>query len=144
MRTAVWAWLLAAVTAVYVGFVAWRGWFLLGTGDPILVIFGLAIAVMPVLGVWFLWRELRFGFAMQRLGRALADEGGLPQDDLPRTPSGRAQLPAADERFEAAKRDATEHPEDWRAWYRLGIAYDDARDRRRAREAMRQAVRLFG
>jgi hypothetical protein len=144
MRAAVWAGILAAVTVVYIGFVAWRGWFLLGTGDPILVIFGLAIAVLPVLGIWFLWRELRFGFAMQRMGRTLADEGGLPQDDLPRTPAGRAELAAADEQFAFAQQEAMDRPDDWRAWYRLAIAYDDARDRRRAREAMREAVRLFG
>jgi hypothetical protein len=144
MRAAVWAGILAAVTVVYVGFVAWRGWFLLGTGDPILVVFGLAIAVLPILGIWFLWRELRFGFAMQRMGRALASEGGLPKDDLPRTAAGRTELAAADERFVSAQQDAVQRPEDWRVWYRLAIAYDDARDRRRAREAMREAIRLFG
>jgi Flp pilus assembly protein TadD len=35
-----------------------------------------------------------------------------------------------------------EAPDDWRAWYRLAIGYDDARDRKRARSAMREAVRL--
>lgn len=144
MRTAVWAWLLAAVTAIYAGFVAWRGWFLIDSQDPVLILLGLAIAVLPVLGMWLLWRELRFGFAMQRLGRALAAEGGLPVDDLPRSASGRIDLAAADARFDEAERDVTDRPGDWRAWYRLAIAYDDARDRRRAREAMREAVRLFG
>jgi Flp pilus assembly protein TadD len=33
-------------------------------------------------------------------------------------------------------------PDDWRTWFRLGIAYDDAGDRRRAREAMRRAISL--
>jgi Flp pilus assembly protein TadD len=35
-----------------------------------------------------------------------------------------------------------ESPGDWKAWYRLGLAYDGAGDRRRAREAIREAIRL--
>jgi len=34
------------------------------------------------------------------------------------------------------------HPDDWRAWYRLGLAYDASGDRRRARGAVRQAIQL--
>jgi Flp pilus assembly protein TadD len=34
--------------------------------------------------------------------------------------------------------------DDWSAWFRLGLAYDDAGDRRRARAAMRTAIRLHG
>ena len=33
-------------------------------------------------------------------------------------------------------------PDDWRAWYRLGLAYDASGDRRRAREAVRRAITL--
>ena len=33
-------------------------------------------------------------------------------------------------------------PRDWRARYRLALAYDASGDRRRAREAAREAVRL--
>jgi Flp pilus assembly protein TadD len=48
----------------------------------------------------------------------------------------------ADAVFPAYRADAEEHPDDWRAWYRLGLAYDAAGDRRRAREAVRTAIRL--
>jgi Flp pilus assembly protein TadD len=33
-------------------------------------------------------------------------------------------------------------PDDWAAWFRLGLAYDDAGDRRRAREALQRAIAL--
>ena len=33
-------------------------------------------------------------------------------------------------------------PDDWRAWLRLGLAYDMAGDRRRARAAVRRAITL--
>ena len=33
-------------------------------------------------------------------------------------------------------------PEDWRAWYRLAVAYGDARDPSRGRRTMRKAIAL--
>jgi cytochrome c-type biogenesis protein CcmH/NrfG len=80
--------------------------------------------------------------ATQRLGEQLAAEGGLPADDLPRRPSGRVDRDAADAVFARRRAEAEAAPDDWRSWYRLGIAYDDAGDRRRAREAMRKAITL--
>ena len=65
-----------------------------------------------------------------------------PRDDLPRLPSGRADLAAADEEFERCRAEVELAPQDAGAWYRLGIAYDDARDRKAARAAMRRAVEL--
>lgn len=141
-RERVLAWAMAVGLAAYLGFALWRGWFLLATGDPVGIALGLSVAVIPVIGGWLLWRELDFGFAMQRMGRELAAEGGLPPDDLPRTPSGRVEREAADARFAQARAEAEAEPADWRTWYRLAIAYDDARDRSRARAAMRRARAL--
>jgi Flp pilus assembly protein TadD len=76
------------------------------------------------------------------LGERLAAEGGLPADDLARRPSGRVERAAADEVFARRRAEAEAAPDDWRSWFRLGIAYDDAGDRRRAREAMRRAITL--
>ena len=90
-----------------------------------------------------IYREVRFGFGMQAMGRALATSGELPLDDLPKTPSGRADRDAADARFAVRQVEVEQYPQDWRAWYRLALAYDDARDRKRARGAMRQALALF-
>lgn len=136
------AWILAAAVAVYLLFTAARSWVLIASGDPVPVLLGLSVIVIPAIGAWVLWRELAFGLHTQRLGRELGGEGGLPVDDLPRTPSGRIEKDAADVRFAEYERQVQESPEDWRAWYRLAIGYDDARDRKRARAAMRRAIAL--
>ena len=99
---------------------------------------------LPLLAGWLVWREVGFGIATQAMGRALDAEGGLPVDDLPRRPSGRVERPAADAAFAVRQAEALAAPGDWRARYRLGLAYDDAGDRRRAREAMRRAITLRG
>jgi hypothetical protein len=136
------AWVLAAAVGVYLVFTAMRAWALIASGDPVPVALGFAVIVIPLIGAWMLWRELAFGMRSQALGRQLGDEGGLPVDDLPRTPSGRIERDAADARFADYEQDVQRSPEDWRAWYRLAIGYDDARDRKRARAAMRRAIAL--
>lgn len=137
------AWLMAGAVGIYLLFAAWRAWLLITAGDPVTIVMGIAVIVIPLVGAWLLWRELAFGLGMQRMGRALAAEGGLPVDDLPRTPSGRPVREAADARFVLRQAEVEAAPQDWRAWYRLGIAYDEARDRKRARAAMRTALALF-
>lgn len=136
------AWILAGAVAVYLVFTAARAWVLISTGDPVPVLLGVSVIVIPLIGAWVLWRELAFGLNTQRLGRELGVEGGLPIDDLPRTPSGRVEREAADTRFAEYEAYVQQAPDDWRGWYRLAIGYDDARDRKRARSAMRQAIAL--
>ncbi len=135
--------LLGGAVAIYLVFIAARAWVLIASGDPVPMLLGASVIVLPLIGAWYLWRELVFGLRTQAMGRELAREGGLPVDDLPRTPSGRIERTAADVRFEEYRELAQEQPDNWRSWYRLAIAYDDARDRRRAREAMRTAIRLY-
>ena len=79
---------------------------------------------------------------MQRLGSILEDEGGLPEDTLPRTPGGRIVREAADAEFAKYRTEVEAAPEEWRAWFRLSCAYDAAGDRRRARSTMRRAIAL--
>jgi Flp pilus assembly protein TadD len=55
-------------------------------------------------------------------------------------PSGRVDRAAADARFAERRAEVEAAPDDWRRWYRLALAYDDAGDRRRARAAMRTAI----
>lgn len=144
MSAKVGAWILAGAVAVYLVFTAARAWALIAAGDPVPIMLGLAVLVIPLIGAWMLWRELRFGMRTQDLGRELGAEGGLPVDDLPRTASGRIEKDAADARFVQYQREVEGEPADWRCWYRLAIGYDDARDRKRARAAMREAIRLHG
>lgn len=143
MNARVWAFVLAAAVVAYLVLAGWRGWVLLTSGDPVAAALGVAVLVIPVIGAWLLWREIAFGFGMQDMGRRLESEGGLPVDDLPRLPSGRVDRDAADAAFGPARAAVEAAPGDWRAWYRLGIAYDDARDRKRARAAMRRALALY-
>lgn len=133
---------LVAVLAVYFVLLGHRAWALLTSGEVVLVALGVGVLLLPVVGAVLVVAELRFGLATQRLGEQLATEGGLPEDDLPRRPSGRVERAAADEVFARRRAEAEAAPDDWRSWFRLGIAYDDAGDRRRAREAMRKAITL--
>lgn len=134
--------LLIVVLGVYLGLVGWRGVLLVREGTPAAVGLGIGVLLIPVLAAVLVWRELRFGFATQRLGRELAAAGELPVDDLPRQPSGRPVREAADAAFAGRKAAVEAAPDDWGAWFRLAVAYDDAGDRRRARAAMRTAVDL--
>ncbi len=137
------AWVMAALCGFYLLFIAQRSWVLLSSGDLIPVVLGVALIALPVIGVWVVVRELQFGAKTAELGRALAASGGLPADDLPRTPGGRVVREAADERFAQRQAEVKAAPGDWGAWFRLAVAYDDAGDRRRARSAMRTAIERF-
>ncbi len=133
---------LLVAFAFYAVTIGWRGVLLVRDGRAAAVVLGVGVLLLPLVTGWAVWREVRFGLATERLGRMLHAEGGLPVDDLPRRPSGRVDRAAADAAF-GPYRDAVERdPQDWRGWYRLATAYDVAGDRRRARAAARQAVRL--
>ncbi|RIQ10946.1 hypothetical protein DY240_30660 [Jiangella rhizosphaerae] len=135
---------MAVLVGALLVLVVWRGVLLIGSATAAGVGIGLAVVVIAAVGAWVLWRSVRFGLRMQALARELESEGGLPVDDLPRRPSGRADRAAADELFERRRAEAEANPEDWRVWFRLALAYDDAGDRSRAREAARRAVALHG
>ncbi|NYI08464.1 tetratricopeptide repeat protein [Allostreptomyces psammosilenae] len=133
---------LAAVLVFYFALVGSRGVMLLRHGTPVTVLLGVAVLVMPGIGVWFLWKTYRFGQRSEALVRELAAEGGLPSDDLPRTPSGRVERAVAERIFLERKAETEAAPQDWRTWFRLAVAYRDAGDTPRARHAMQRAIRL--
>ena len=118
---------------------------LIGSGRPAAVGLGLALLVMPFIGLWAMIATLRAGFAHQKLARLIAEDGmELDTSELPRRASGRIQRDAADALFATVRTEVEGDPDDWRGWYRLARAYDYAGDRRRAREAMKTAVELEG
>ncbi|TDC57073.1 hypothetical protein E1212_00725 [Jiangella ureilytica] len=135
---------MAILVGALLVLVVWRGALLIGSGSAAGAGIGVAVVVIAVVGAWVLWRSVQFGLRTQALARELEDEGGLPVDDLPRRPSGRAERGAADELFERRRAEAEADPDDWRVWFRLALAYDDAGDRSRAREAARRAIALHG
>ena len=119
-----------------------RGWILLTDPEPIAKVMGVALFVLPVIAVWAIVRELFFGASMERLAKILEAEGGLPPDNLPRTPGGRIIREAADKEFEKYRSEAEVDPDNWRSWFRLSCAYDASGDRKRARSTMRKAIKL--
>jgi cytochrome c-type biogenesis protein CcmH/NrfG len=104
---------------------------------------GIAVLILPFIGLWAMVATLRAGFAHQRLAR-LATEQGMDLDvsALPRRASGRIERAAADELFDKVRTELDDDPDNWVRWYRLARAYDYAGDRSRARETMRKAVQL--
>ncbi|MFF8558039.1 tetratricopeptide repeat protein [Streptomyces albidoflavus] len=132
----------ALVLVVYFVLVGSRGVLLIRHGTPLTVVFGVAVLVLPVIGVWFLWKNTQFVQRANRLAAELEAEGGLPVDELVRTPSGRVDRASADAVFARRRAEAEDHPDDWRCWFRLAVAYHDARDTPRARKAMQRAIAL--
>lgn len=110
---------MAGAFAVYAVLVAWRGWDFIATGDPVAVGLGLAVLILPFLAGFLVWREIRFGFRMQELaGRIDAPDDRSLEDRIER---------------------ANEAPEDWRAWYWVGVGLLEAGDKKQARAALDHA-----
>ena len=140
MRTRIGVGVVALTLVLYIFLVGQRAVLLVASGDPVGIAMGVALVLLPVVAVWALWRELSFGLGAQRLGRQLEAEGALPAEELTLRPSGRPVQAEADALF-PVYRDAVEaDPTDWRAWYRMGLLYDGAGDRKRARGAIRTAI----
>ncbi|MGK5640693.1 hypothetical protein ACSNOK_20610 [Streptomyces sp. URMC 126] len=133
---------LAAVLVVYFVLVGSRGVMLIEQGTAITVAFGIAVLILPFIGAWFLYQTTKFARDANRLARELEAEGGLPVDELERTPSGRVDRDSADAVFARRRAETEAAPEDWRSWFRLAVAYHDARDTPRARKAMQRAIAL--
>ncbi|MEU5629458.1 hypothetical protein ACIPH4_33360 [Streptomyces tendae] len=132
----------AAVLVFYFALVGSRGVLLIKTGTLLTVTFGVAVLILPVIGLWFLWKNTQFVRRANALAAELDAEGGLPVDELKRTPSGRVDRESADAVFALRKAETEDAPADWRSWFRLAVAYHDARDTPRARKAMQRAIAL--
>jgi hypothetical protein len=142
-RTKIWVGGVTLLLVFYLVVSFQRSLLLLTDNNPAAKAIGAAYLVLPIVGAWALIRELMFGARTEKMARILEAEGGLPVDDLPRTPAGRIIRAAADQEFEKYRAEAEAAPEDWRSWFRLSCAYDAAGDRKRARASMRDAGRLF-
>ena len=105
--------------------------------DPRLAFRGLGLGLLMLagVGVALVVAEVRFGTATERLARAAGADDAAP-DPAPDLDKD------LDADFDVAKAAVEIAPEDWRAWYRLAIAYDAGRDPRRGRAAMRRAIAL--
>lgn len=133
---------MSALLVFYLVVMASRAVLFVTSGEAIGVVIGIALIVLPIIGVWALCREVVFGFRSERLMKLLEEQGKLPLVDVPRRPSGRPVRAAADAAFPEYRDAVDVSPENWQAWARLGLAYDAAGDRKRARGAIRTAITL--
>lgn len=134
--------IMSGLLVLYFVFAGVRAVALLSSGTLIATIMGAALLALPLLGVWALLRELKFGRDSTRLADRLAAEGAMPDEPVALHPSGRPVREDADQAFPRYREEALAQPDSWRAWMRLGIVYDACGDRRRARQAIREAINL--
>jgi len=128
---------------LYLALLGRTAFLMITSGRAVAVALGLALLVLPGIGLWAMVATLRAGFAHQKMARLAAADGmELDVSTLPRRPSGRIERDAADALFDTVRDELDSDPDDWRRWYRLARAYDYAGDRGRAREAMKTASDL--
>jgi len=134
---------MCAALVVYFVLLGRAAVFLIRSGEIAPIGLGLAILILPVIGIWVMVATLRAGLAHQRLARQ-ARESGMELDvsALPRRRSGRIERGAADGLFDTVRTELEADPDNWLRWYRLARAYDYAGDRTRARETMKKAVQM--
>jgi len=134
---------MTALLAIYLGLVAQRAVLLLQSDAWVGKGMGVALCVLPVIGVWYLSKEWRLGSTVQRMASRLEIEDRLPAFSGEATASGRLPEAAAHEAVEFASREVELAPQDWAAWFHVAWAYDAAGDRRQARRCLRYAAELF-
>lgn len=133
---------MSALAVVYLVLVADRSLALIGSGETIGIAIGSLMILLPALAFWGIFMELRFGLKIEKLGEELKRENTWPQFPFELHPSGRPTKDSAQEVFEEFRQKVESDENNWKAWFSLGLAYDAAGDRARARKAMRQAISL--
>lgn len=115
---------------------------MIAVGSALGIVMGLLVLVFPLLGVYAIYRELRFGLKAEAMGKELDTRGEWPVFQLEFRPSGRPTRESADENFKVYAEAAKADSENWKAIFALSLAYDACGDRPRARKAMAEAMAL--
>lgn len=136
------AFILGAITFIYLLLMTNQAINLLQLDIPIAKVMGLVLFGLPAVGVWAIIRELKFGLQVEALSKRVREQNLWPLFDLELRPSGRPVRASAQKVFAEYAELTENNPDDWRNWFNLSLAYDAAGDSRRARSAMRNAVRL--
>lgn len=132
---------LLTAMALYYFLIGWRGFYLLMEDRWIFKALGVAVLMLPLLGVWMVLARLRVALGCQLLAIGMRETGlSTEPPALPRQPSGRLDRQAAEAWFDQQREVVRQAPQDWRGWLRLARAYDLAGDRKQARESMRTAI----
>ncbi|WP_042542426.1 tetratricopeptide repeat protein [Leucobacter komagatae] len=133
---------MSVLLVLYFVFAGVRAVALLQSAEPIAIAMGVALLVLPLLGAWALVREIMFGFTSTKLVDALSEEGALPEELTDPEVTRGTVRDIADAAFPRYKEAAEADAADWRSYMRLGLVYDAAGDRKRARSAIRHAISL--
>ena len=131
-----------ALLAVYVFLLSSWGFSMITSGSTVGLIMGILVLSFPLLGLWVICRELKFGLKAESLGKELDAAGEWPVFQLVLRPSGRPTKESADDNFKVFAELALKNPDDWKSSFALSLAYDACGDRPRARKAMAEAMAL--
>jgi hypothetical protein len=134
---------MAALVVMYLVLVGERSVALIGSTEPAGVAIGYLMVILPAIAFWGIAMELRFGLRIEKLGKVLQQENAWPVFGFELRPSGRPTRDSAQAVFDDFKERVQQDEGNWRSWFALGLAYDAAGDRARARAAMRKAIQLF-
>ena len=134
---------ISAASFGYLGLALFRASQFGASGSPIAAVFAISVFAVVTISALLIIREILFGVHISQMATVLEAEDLLLADSLPHTNSGLTEKPAADERFAQISKELDANPDSWRAWFRVASAYDEARDRKRARAAMRRAEKIF-
>jgi hypothetical protein len=133
---------MTALVLVYLVLIAERSYALIISGDSIGLALGSIMLFLPAVAFWAIVMELRFGLRIEKLGEVLKQEKAWPLFAFEYRPSGRPTKASAGAVFEDYRKVVEADEKNWKAWFALGLAYDAAGDRARARKSMREAISL--
>jgi hypothetical protein len=131
-RTIIGVAIMSALLALYIVFAAYQAALLVASSQPLTLVYGLALFVAPVIGLWSLVRELVFGRQAGRLLTRYTAENGEPQVPV----INRRDRDAVDALL------ASPIPDTWQAALIHGLTLDTVGRRREGRAAVRVAIRL--
>jgi len=137
------AFVMTALVVMYLVLVGERSLALIASEDAIGIAIGWFMIVLPVIAFWGIAMELRFGLKIEKLGNKLHEEKAWPVFHFETRASGRPTKDSAEAVFDIYRSQVESDERNWRSWFALGLAYDAAGDRSRARKAMRMAIKLF-
>ena len=142
MTSKFFAYVMGLLTLMYCFLLGSQAFAMIGTGIWVGIVMGVMLLVIPIVGLALTIREFVFGVAVEKLGKQIESAGQWPVFQLEIRPSGRPTKETANAEFEKQKQLTETNPDDYLSWFSLGLAYDAAGDRVRARSAMRKALAL--
>lgn len=123
---------MSVLLLVYIGMAFYMAALLVTVPEPLTLAFGSALFVAPLIGVWSLVRELRFGREAARLYDILRSEDG----EAPQVPV----VNRRDKQAVAAALAAAPQGDEWRDILRRALVVDVVSTRAEARREVRRAI----